>query len=98
MEKWTMKSVELILKLSLLSKKNPAVIPYAPQKCEVSRHEQPTLHRAKPEKRGVPNQVLHKMLEELENEPKSRLHTLFVVKDGGLVLVNIFCFWENLFI
>ena len=53
MEKWMVKSIELLLKLSFLKKKNPAVIPYAPQKCEVSGFEPSCFHRARPEKLGI---------------------------------------------
>ena len=36
MEKWVVKSLELLVKLSFLGKKYPAVLPYTPQKLEVS--------------------------------------------------------------
>lgn len=85
LEKWVMKSMELLLKLSFLGKKNPAVIPYSPQKCEISHYEEPSFHKVKPEKRGVANSIIYKMLDRLENEPRANMHNLLIIKDGDLI-------------
>ena len=85
MERWMMKSAELLLKLSFLSKKNPAVIPYSPQKCDVSVIETPYFKRVKPEKCGVSSDLIYDMIDKLENEQKANLHNLLVLKDGEII-------------
>jgi hypothetical protein len=86
MEKWMLQSFELLLKLSFLGKKNPAVIPYSPQKCEVSGFESSSFHKVRPEKVGVSNALIYKMLEELEEEERANIHNLLILKDGELIL------------
>ncbi len=85
MEKWVKKSIELLLKLSFLGKKNPAVIPYCPQKCEISQLEHPSLERSKPEKYGITSERLYRMLKGLEAEPRANIHNLLVIKDGSVI-------------
>ena len=85
MEKWVVKSLELLVKLSFLGKKYPAVLPYTPQKLEVSGYEPRYFRRAHPEKHGVKNGLLYAMLDELEKETRANIHNLLVVKDGVVI-------------
>ena len=86
MERWMVKSVELLLRLSFLGKKNPAVIPYLPQKTRISLSEAGHLRRSKPERCGVPNSVLFNMLSALEEEKRANIHNLLVIKGGEVIL------------
>ena len=85
MERWIVKSLELVIKLSFLGKKNPAVIPYTPQKTEVSPLEKEHFPRVKPVKCGVSNSLLYKMLDELEKEQRANIHNLLVIKDDAVI-------------
>ncbi len=79
------KTLRLISALSLTNDKNPAVIPYKPQKTAVSGSETRYFHREKPEKHGVSSIRLYRMLSELEAEPRANIHNIMVVKDGAVI-------------
>lgn len=85
MEKWMRRAVELISGLALTSKQNPAVVPYAPQKTEISKSEKKFFKREKPEKLGVSSIRLYRMLAELEAEPRANVHSVLVLKDGVVI-------------
>ena len=85
MERWTKRAGELLIGLALTNKQNPAVVPYTPQKTEVSKFEKPFFRRERPEKHGVSSVRLYKMLSELEAEPRANIHSLIVLKDGAVI-------------
>lgn len=79
------RAAELISGLALLNKKNPAVVPYFPQKTELSGAERRFFPREKPEKHGVSSIRLFRMLSELEAEPRANIHNIMVIKDGAVI-------------
>ena len=58
MEAWKKRALELVLGLAITNKKHPAVVPYTPQKTQVSRPENPYFRRVAPEAHGIPSQRL----------------------------------------
>ena len=85
MEKWMRRTVELLSGLILNPKPNPAVVPYAPQKTEISKREKMFFKRETPENLGVSSIRLYRMLSELEAEERANIHTLMVLKDGAVI-------------
>ncbi len=85
MEKWMRRAVELISGLALTSKPNPAVVPYKPQKTDITKSEKRFFKREKPEKLGVSSIRLYRMLAELEAEPRANVHSILVMKDGVVI-------------
>ena len=53
MERWVKRTIELGAGLVFTGKSNPSVIPYYPQKTEISGDEERYFHRTYPEKKGV---------------------------------------------
>jgi CubicO group peptidase (beta-lactamase class C family) len=85
MSKWKMRAVELLTGLAFTSKPNPAVIPYTPSKTEISRPEAKHFRRTTPERRGVSSKRIFNMLTSLENDPRAKVHNIFVLKDGEVI-------------
>ncbi|MBQ8302700.1 MAG: serine hydrolase [Clostridia bacterium] len=79
------KMVELVSNIALTGAKNPAVVPYYPQKTKISGIEEPTLKRSSPQKHGVSSKVLDDMLAALESEERANVHNLMIIKDGEVI-------------
>ena len=85
MEKWKRKGIELISGLALTAKKNPAVIPFKPEKTKISQPERSYFKRATLSSMGISPARLSRMLEELERERRANIHSIMVIKDGRVV-------------
>ena len=85
MERWIKRSIELATGLVFTGKPNPSVIPYYPQKTEVSGQERPYFHRTTPERKGVSSGRLLAMLKELEADRRVNIHSLICLKDGEVI-------------
>ena len=85
MDKWINRAIELGAGLAFTGKSNPSVIPYYPQKTEVSGYEEQYFHRTTPEKKGVSSGRLLAMLTALEKEKRANLHALVCVKGGEII-------------
>jgi len=85
MENWIRQAVELLSGLALLSKPDPAVVPYVPQKTGISGKENKFFKRESPEKMGVSSIRLYRMLAELEAEERANIHSVLVIKDGVVI-------------
>ncbi len=80
------KAIKLISNLALTNEKNPAIVPYYPQKLNVSAKEEQYFRRERPERHGVSSYRLYRMLMELESEKRANIHNIMVIKDGALIL------------
>ena len=85
MERWVKRSIEFAAGLVFTDKSNPSVVPYYPQKTEVSGEEEQYFHRTAPEKKGVSSGRLLAMLRALEKERRANLHNLLCLKDGEVI-------------
>ncbi len=85
MERWKKRAVELFGALSLTNEPSPSVIPYYPQKTEVSAKEEPSLPRGAPESVAMSSVRLMNMLSELESERRANIHSIMVIKKGVVV-------------
>lgn len=85
MEKWKIRAVELLSGLAFTGKQNPAVVPFKPQKTEVSHFEEKELIRSTPERHGISSGRIYKLIEELEHEYRVNLHNLMIIKDGEVI-------------
>ena len=83
--KWKRRAVELVTGLALTNKKNPATVPYIPQKTDISALELRHFKRTAPERRGVSSGRIYNMLSELEENPRANVHNIVVVKDGEII-------------
>ena len=87
MEKWKKKSVELLSRLIIGENKDPAVVPYVPQKTvTLSVDKTKYFKRSRPERCGVSSARLYSMLSELEGEKRANVHNLLVISRGKVVL------------
>ena len=80
-----MRMIELVSNIALTGKKNPAVVPYYPQKTSVSGTEEPQLKRSSPEQHGMSSRVIADMLASLETEERACVHNLMIIKDGEVI-------------
>ena len=85
MERWVKRTIELGAGLAFTGKTNPSVIPYYPQKTEISGVEEQYFHRTHPEKKGVSSGRLLAMLKALEKDKRVNVHSLICVKDGEVI-------------
>ena len=85
MERWIKRTIEFGAGLAFTGKSNPSVIPYYPQKTEISGEEEPYFRRVAPEHTGVSSGRLLAMLKELEAEKSANLHALLCLKDGEVI-------------
>ena len=85
MEKWIKRAVSLGVGLVLTGKGNPSVVPYYPQKTEISGEEERYFRRSYPEHVGVSSGRILAMLEALEKEKRANVHNLIVIKDGEVI-------------
>lgn len=86
MEKWKKRSVDLIASLYFGTEEpTPSVIPYYPQKTEISSSEIRYFKRSTPERHGISSKRIYNMLSELESERRANIHNLMVIKDGVVI-------------
>ena len=85
MEKWKKRAVDLLTSLAFGSKGSPSVVPYYPQKTDVSFEEEKSFKRSVPEKHGISSKRIYNMLAELEAEPRANIHSLLVIKDSEVI-------------
>ena len=85
MERWVKRTIELGTGLVFTGKSNPSVIPYYPQKTEISGPEEQYFRRTNPEKKGVASGRLLAMLKALEREKRANIHSLVCVKGGEVI-------------
>ena len=86
MERWVKRTIELGAGLVFTGKSNPSVIPYYPQKTEISGEEEQYFHRTYPEKKGISSGRLLAMLKAIEKEKRANIHSLLCLKDGEVIL------------
>ena len=85
MERWKKRAVTLSLALSLTNETSPSVIPYFPQKTELSAPESASLPRATPESSGISSLRIMNMLSELESERRANIHNIIVIRRGAVI-------------
>ena len=85
MEKWKKRAVDLVCGLAASDGQDASVIPYRPQKTEISPERRRTLKRIAPELAGISSLRLVNMLNELESEGRAKIHNILVVKDGRVI-------------
>lgn len=85
MEKWKRRAVDLICGLAASDNQDASVIPYHPQKTEISPERRRTLKRIAPELVGISSLRLVNMLTELESEGRAKIHNILVLKDGRVI-------------
>ena len=85
MERWVKRTIELGTGIAFTGKANPSVIPYYPQKTEISGVERPYFRRVAPERRGISSGRLIAMLRALEKERGANVHSLICLKDGEVI-------------
>lgn len=85
MERWIKRTIEFGAGLAFTGKSNPSVIPYYPQKTEISGEEEQYFRRSSPERLGVSSGRLLAMLKALEKEKRANIHSLLCLKDGEII-------------
>ena len=85
MERWMKRTVEFGAGLAFTGKSNPSVIPYYPQKTEVSGHEEQYFRRVSPERAGVSSGRLLAMLRALERDKRANIHSLICLKGPDVI-------------
>ena len=85
MERWKRRAVELVGGLATTDNRDPAVIPYRPQKTKIANNERRTLPVASAESVGLSSARLAEMLRELEDERRANIHSILVVRRGRVV-------------
>ena len=85
MERWIKRTIELASGLVFTGKSNPSVIPYYPQKTQISAVEEQYFHRTAPEKKGVSSGRLLAMIKALEKEKRANIHSLLCLKGGEVI-------------
>lgn len=85
MERWIKRTIELGTGIAFTAKANPSVIPYYPQKTEISGAERPYFRRVAPERRGVSSGRLIAMLRALEKDRGVNIHALLCLKGGDVI-------------
>ena len=86
MEKWKKRAVDLLTSIAFGSDGDGSVVPYYPQKTEVSSYEFKYFHRTTPERQGISSKRLYNMLCELESEKRANVHSIMVVRGGEVIL------------
>lgn len=67
------------------SKGTPSVVPYYPQKTQVSGFEERFFKRSTPERHGISSKRIYNMLCELESERRANIHNLVILHDGEVI-------------
>ncbi len=85
MERWVRRTIELGAGIAFTGKINPSVVPYYPQKTEVSGKEEKYFRRSYPERVGVSSGRLLALLIALEKEKRANLHNLIIIRHGEII-------------
>lgn len=85
MERWKKRSVELLSSLAFGSEGSPSVVPYYPQKTEITGDEERLFVRNIPEKHGISSKRIYNLLCELEAESRANIHNLMILVDGEVI-------------
>ena len=85
MEKWRMRAIDLLTSLAFGGRGEVAVVPYYPQKINVSGRESKYFPRTTPEKKGISSRRLYNMLCELESERRANIHSILVLCGGEVI-------------
>ena len=85
MERWIKRTLELATGIALSTRPDPSVIPYYPQKTEISGTEEQYFRRTAPEKKGISSRRLLSMIRAFENDKRVNVHTLLCLKGGEVV-------------
>lgn len=85
MEKWTKRAVSLITSIAFGGGEKNTVIPYYPQKIETNKKEEPSIPRSIPEAHGISSKRIYNLLCDLENERRSNVHNIMIIKDGVVI-------------
>ncbi len=85
MDRWIKRTVELATGLIFTGKENPSVVPFYPQKTEISGYENPYFPRTIPERCGVSSGRLLAMLRALESDKRVNVHSLICLKGGKVI-------------
>ena len=85
MERWIKRTIEFGAGLAFTGKSNPSVIPYYPQKTEVSGEEAQYFRRILPERAGVSSGRMLAMIKALEKEKRANIHSLLCLKGGDII-------------
>lgn len=85
MERWRMRAVDLLTTLAFGGRGEVSVVPYYPQKTEISGREGRYFRRTVPEKKGVSSRRIYNMLCELEGERRANLHSIMVLCGGEVI-------------
>lgn len=85
MENWKKRSIDLLTSLAFGSRGSTSVVPYYPQKTEISSFEAKYFKRVIPEKHGISSKRIFNMLCELEDEKRANIHNLLILCDGEVI-------------
>ena len=85
MDKWFKRTIELLTSISFGKDGDMSVIPYYPQKTEISTDEEKYFKRSIPEAQGISSKRLYNMLCELEAEERANIHNLLVLRGGEVI-------------
>ena len=85
MENWKKRSVDLIASLFLGAEGGGSVVPYYPQKYEISGEERRYFVRTSPERQGISSKRICAMLSELEGEKRANIHNLLILRYGQVI-------------
>ncbi len=85
MERWVKRTIEFAAGLVFTGKSNPSVIPYYPQKTEISGEEEQYFHRTYPEKHGISSGRILAMIKAIEKERRANIHAIMCIKDGDVI-------------
>ena len=85
MEKWTKRAVSLITSIAFGGGDKNTVVPYYPQKLAINKKEDPTIPRSIPEAHGISSKRIYNLLCDLENERRSNVHNIMIIKDGVVI-------------
>ncbi|MBE6644643.1 MAG: serine hydrolase [Ruminococcaceae bacterium] len=83
--KWKNKALELVIGLAFTNKRNPATIPYAPTKTEISEFESKYFRRTTPERCGISSKRIYEMLSALEKNPRANIHNIMILKGKEVI-------------
>ncbi len=86
MERWKKQAARLLLGMTLQERADPSVCPFVPSKTQMSAWPRTRHHTATPERHGVSSKRLLDMLHAFEAEARAELRTVYVVKDGYVLL------------
>ncbi len=86
MEFWKKQALRLLVGLAMEERSDPAVCPYVPSKTKASAPCRAKHRIALAEACGVSSELLCRLLEAFEKEARAEVRTVYVVKDGHVLL------------